>query len=43
MQNIVQETVIDPTSSGRECMLASEKALIHVWMTRAEDEAWKDL
>jgi hypothetical protein len=42
-ENNVQEIVIEPTSFSREYMLASEKALLSVWMTPEEEEAWKDL
>jgi hypothetical protein len=42
-ENNVQEIVIEPINSSWEYMLASEKALRSIWMTPAEDEAWKDL
>ena len=41
--NNTQEIVIEPARLSRECMLASEKSLMSVWMTPDEEEAWKDL
>lgn len=41
--NNVQEIVIEPSKLSKECMLASEKSLMLVWMTPDEEEAWKDL
>jgi hypothetical protein len=41
--NIVQEIVIEPSKLSKECMLASEKSLMLVWMNADEEEAWKDL
>ena len=40
--NTTREIII-PVSNSREYMLASEKALMSIWMTPEEDEAWKDL
>jgi hypothetical protein len=41
--NITQEIVIEQATMSKELMLASERALMLVWMTPEEDEAWKDL
>jgi len=41
--NNVQEIVIKPSNLSKQCMLASEKSLMSVWMTPDEEEAWKDL
>ena len=38
--NETQEVVVP---MGRECMLASEKALSALWLTPEEDVAWKEL
>ena len=41
--NNAQEIIIEPSNLRKECMLASEKSLMSVWMTPDEEEAWKDL
>jgi hypothetical protein len=41
--NTVSVFNIEPSGESRECMLASEAALMSVWMTPAEDDAWKDV
>jgi len=41
--NNVQEIVIVPATPSSGYMLASEKSLASIWMTRSEEEAWKDL
>jgi hypothetical protein len=41
--NTTQEIVIEQATMSKEIMLASERALMSVWMTPEEDEAWKDL
>lgn len=40
--NDAQEVLVT-SDSAKDFMLASEKSLKSIWMTPAEDEAWKDL
>jgi hypothetical protein len=42
VSNEVQEFVFS-FEGTRDFLLASERALLPIWMTPEEDEAWKDL